>query len=246
MGNQNENTITLINPKKYATMRKKLFIIALLVCNSLAVRSQGYIFSYETTKGLHPYYRFRTTTDNDLSKDLFAYVLNGYYIGPLPIGIDKDSLSESGPGPFTDSIEYPMMVRGIGQNEDSLLLERPAKDPFCTLVLDGKPAEVFVCNSKASYKNGKKIDWVTLDDIRRSYYPEVKGKCIYTVDQFIIPNKEQYYKFDPDMILRLNKLESHTIEALKDLPPFTIIRVWTKTPRNYLGDTYTDKKFIRK
>ena len=67
MGNQNETTIALINPNKYATMRKKLFIIALLVCNSLAVRSQRYIFSYETTKGLHPYYRFRTTTDNDLS-----------------------------------------------------------------------------------------------------------------------------------------------------------------------------------
>ena len=50
MGNQNENTITLINPKKYATMRKKLFIMALLVCNSLAVRSQGYIFSYNTPR----------------------------------------------------------------------------------------------------------------------------------------------------------------------------------------------------
>ena len=74
---------------------------------------------------------------------------------------------------------------------------------------------------------------MTLEDIKKKYFPEAKGRCIYTVNKFIIPNREKLYKFDPEFIYRVEMTESTDIETLKDLPEFSIIRILKKKKNNY-------------
>jgi len=230
-------------------MKSKLqIIITAIILVSNASNAQEYIFHYDIPGLGHINHREEWLTDSAIaSNSRFGYALDGYFIGPLPIGIDRDSLE--GKFQFAEFVNFPIMLRGIGEKNDSLYFERnePGKRGIVKAEVAGEPYEFYIANETHPYKGGKKINWVTLDEIRRSYFPEVKGTCVYTVNKFIIPNKEELYKFDADYILRLEKLESHTIEALKDFPPFTIIRVFTKTPHNYHNNyQFSDRVFEKK
>ena len=231
-------------------MKRNLFLLLFLflIGARIGVNAQEYIFHYEIPGHGHVNHREEHLTDSAIaSNSRFGYFLDGFFIGPLPIGIDRDSLESE--FQFAEPVKFPIKLRGIGENNDSLFFEsnESGKRGIVKAEMAGEPYEFYIANDTHPYKGGKKINWVTLDEIRRSYFPEVNGTCIYTVNKFIIPNKEKLYKFDADYILRLEKLESQTIEALKDFPPFTIIRVFTKTPNNYHTHyQFSERKFEKK
>jgi len=75
-------------------------------------------------------------------------------------------------------------------------------------------------------------EFVTLEDIRKQYCPEVNGSIIYMINKFFITNDAESYKIDKDFVKRCEVLPSSEFELFKNLPPFTFIRVFTKTKCN--------------
>lgn len=70
--------------------------------------------------------------------------------------------------------------------------------------------------------------WLTLEQVRAKYLPQVKGKCAYTIDKFIIPGNDSLYRIDADYIYRVEAMKSTCIHALADQPPFTFVRIFTR------------------
>lgn len=75
-------------------------------------------------------------------------------------------------------------------------------------------------------------EFVTLEDIRKQYCPEVTGTVIYMINKFFITNDAESYKIDKDFIKKCEVLPSSEFQVFKSLPPFTFIRVFTKTKCN--------------
>lgn len=75
-------------------------------------------------------------------------------------------------------------------------------------------------------------EFVTLEDIRKQYCPEVEGPVIYMINKFFITHDAESYKIDKDFVKRCEVLPSSEFELFKNQPPFTFIRVFTKTKCN--------------
>ena len=214
-------------------MKRSLFFILLCTFNILLFAQQyapQYYTEYEPNNGRTKNHVYEYAPDKFLAIRSIGNCIDGVFVGPVMLGVDCDSLKEFDDGWIEDN-EYPFMVKGIGYNNDSLLINRYVEHP--DTVFDGVPFKFNIILNRKSYKNGKKIDWMTLEDIKKKYFPEAKERCIYTVNKFIIPNREKLYKFDPEFIYRVEMTESTDIETLKDLPEFSIIRIFTKTKNNY-------------
>lgn len=213
---------------------KKIFWLAFWALINNAVFAQQYApqyyTEYEPSNGRTKNHVYEYAPDKHLAIRSIGNCIDGVFVGPVMLGVDCDSLKEFDDG-WIENDEYPFMVKGIGYNNDSLLINRYVDHP--DTVFDGVPFKFKIMLNRKSYKNGKKIDWMTLEDIKRKYFPEAKERCIYTVNKFIIPNREKLYKFDPEFIYRVEMTESTDIETLKDLPEFSIIRIFTKTKNNY-------------
>ena len=213
---------------------KKIFWLAFWALINNAVYAQQYApqyyTEYEPNNGRTKNNVYEYAPDKFLAIRSIGNCIDGVFVGPVMLGVDCDSLKEFDDGWIEDN-EYPFMVKGIGYNNDSLLINRYVEHP--DTVFDGVPFKFNIILNRKSYKNGKKIDWMTLEDIKKKYFPEAKERCIYTVNKFIIPNREKLYKFDPEFIYRVEMTESTDIETLKDLPEFSIIRIFTKTKNNY-------------
>ncbi len=78
----------------------------------------------------------------------------------------------------------------------------------------------------------RQITWLTLDDIRRQYGLNPTGKTLYMVDKFFITEDAESYRFDKEHIADCETVKSTEIKALKHLPEFTIIRVFTRIRAN--------------
>lgn len=208
--------------------RKVNFVCAWII--AAASYSQQYYTKYYPKPGRTMNHTMEVFTDANLATSSVGNCVNGIFIGPEPLGIDRDSTDG-----FIDydikKEDYPFLIRGIGLNNDSLLLCQPPARP--DTIINGKPFKYFNIINISKYKDGKKINWITLEDIKKKYFPEAKKKCIYTVNKFIIPNREELYKFDPDFIYRIEMTQSTDIEGLAELPEFSIIRIFTKTKNNY-------------
>ena len=83
---------------------------------------------------------------------------------------------------------------------------------------------IFFCTSEPEF--------VTLEDIREQYCPNVTGPVIYMINKFFITNDVESYKIDKDFIQKCEVLPSSEFELLKNQPPFTFIRIFTKTKAN--------------
>ena len=66
---------------------------------------------------------------------------------------------------------------------------------------------------------------MSLEDIRKKDFPDVKGNVVYMINKFFIMKDVDLYKLDDDFIQHIELVESKDIEALKNNKPFTIIRI---------------------
>ena len=145
-----------------------------------------------------------------------GFVVNGVFIGMAPVGLDPDKVPENGwRQQYLDSSPIPRDDSG-----------RPLRErlPMDTIV-DGQRVRLM---GVWEAHTEQPIQWLSLDQVRTKYLPQVKGKCIYTVDKFVIPGNDSLFRIDEDYIYRMETMESTCINALADQPPFTFVRIFTR------------------
>lgn len=76
------------------------------------------------------------------------------------------------------------------------------------------------------------LDFASFDDIKSERYPEVLGPCVYMLNKHLVFDDVESYRIDRNFILDTELISSKQFEALKNVPEFSIIRIYTKTERN--------------
>ena len=94
------------------------------------------------------------------------------------------------------------------------------KEPLIINGVEYKAKTVVSCD--------KKIKFITLDEIRKQYHPEVSGPVVYMINKFFITKDAESYKLDKEFIEKCDILPSTEFELLKDQKAFSIIRIFTK------------------
>lgn len=74
--------------------------------------------------------------------------------------------------------------------------------------------------------------FIGLQDVRKKYFPKVKGRVVFMVNKFFITNDEGSYKLDENYISHCEALSSEAFADKEGLGSFTIIRVFMKTKAN--------------
>lgn len=157
-------------------------------------------------------------SDEELAASGRGYSVNGMFIGMVPVGLDRDQT-----GITSHTPEFPFTLMGVGQ-APFVVNELPIDT-----IIDGHRLRL---TSLMDYRTERNIRWVTLDEVRQHCFPNLQGACVFTINKFVIPGGEGLYRIDRDFIYRVEKLASTDIEGFSDFPPFTLVRIFTRTPHN--------------
>ncbi len=145
-----------------------------------------------------------------------GFIVNGVFIGMAPVGLDPAKIPENGwRQHYLDSRPVPRDDSGRPLRE---------RQPMDTLVGGQRVRLMGVWEARTE----QPILWLSLEQVRAKYLPQVEGKCAYTVDKFIIPGNDSLYRIDGDYIYRVEAMKSTCINALADQPPFTFVRIFTR------------------
>ena len=157
----------------------------------------------------------------DFNKSTIGALVDGVFVKSL-IGVNMDSLRT-----INVVSDGPLTIKGIKTENDSIVVTQ--KDFHKNLVrINGVDYTRFACTSL-----GKKVELLSLDDIRKTYFPQMGNTpCMYMVNKFFLMNDLSSYKFDKDFILKVELLKSTDFEEFKHAPLFHIIRIFTKTREN--------------
>ena len=166
-------------------------------------------------------------TDLQFNESCCAILLNDVFI-KSNIGIDLYKVEKKEfPFEYIEREHKPFVIRGVGEAErDSIVLLKNVS-PDNPVEINGE-SYIFVENLVSS----QKFDLVSLEDIKESFCPEIKGPCLYMINKFFITKDVESYKVDKNFVLKVETLPSSEIEFFKDKEPFTIIRIFTNTPAN--------------
>ena len=179
-------------------------------------------------------HRFEYLTDKDFNDNARGcYMVDGVYIGPYDIGINCCSMKRK----ILDSdSDFPFTIRSIGKDKDSLVLDVPLgewsgkKEEECWPSIRGKEIS-YICNYESE---GRNIELISLDDLRKERFPHLDAPVIYTINKFFITHDEDLYKLDKNFIYRVELITSEQIPTLgKAYPHFAIIRIYTHTAHNW-------------
>ena len=169
-----------------------------------------------------PGYYSDNRTDLEFNGNTCGVMVNGFFV-KSDIGIAFRSvghLCQRPPVPFT--------IKGVGENGlDSIVVEAAPseKNP---VVINGVPYSDIV-----NYVQEKKTKWVTLEEIKKQYFPKVRGKCLYMVNKYFITKDWESYRLDKDFVLKVEALPSSECEIFEGQSPFTIIKVFTDVISNH-------------
>ena len=91
----------------------------------------------------------------------------------------------------------------------------------------------FRCTQLTDYdSNNTSLCFMTLDEVRETYCPEVKGKVLYMINKFFVMKNAELYRIERLKVEKVEKVKSTDIDVLADLPEFTVVRIFTRTPHN--------------
>ena len=192
---------------------KKILLLAVCVICSMATYSQEKIFGDINSQ----YDGWSDNCFNRLYPTAKTLVVVDGVSVKSEIGFDYRYLVNLD---TTDTpVKYPMWVHGVGKANDSVYVESP--DVFDD---DKGKGYLMVGSMKCKYMEVyryEKEDYtlVTLDELRRKIYPDVKGDFLY-------------YKLDLDFIQHVELVNSKNIDVLKNRKPFHILRIFTKNMHN--------------
>lgn len=145
-------------------------------------------------------------TDLQFNNDKDALFVNNTFI-KSPIGINVENLMNNAYGVISVSKQNcnpPLVINGVQYDRKIIIT--------CT----------------------NEPEFVTLQEIREQYCPSATGSVIYMINKFFITKDVESYRIDNDFIKNCETLPSSEFELFKDFPPFTIVRIFTKTK----GNTY--------
>ena len=204
----------------------------MLAIMAQSVMAQKLTFPYEpgvwTSRGRN--HAEEEISDRGVGRRDIAYMVGKMLVGPIDVGVDKEALGDRWWDGIAKTMHRPFMMKGVGAGNDSILVSEPIDT-----VIDGSHVHYEIFNDYSDYKRNEHVRWMTLEEIRQTYYPHVTGRVLYSVNKFFISGQQSVIKIDSSFIYRLEKVESRQINALNGLPPFTIIRIFTKTIDNYLA-----------
>ncbi|MCR4921510.1 MAG: hypothetical protein K5945_07395 [Bacteroidaceae bacterium] len=164
--------------------------------------------------------------DSHIKELIGGITVDDIFVGPVLIGVDKRKIKPA----WNEQYKKPLLLRGVGPDNDSLLITSYDDEIKDTVrAVKGHP---FPYVHFTPFRSTAPIKWTTLDELRKEYLPDVQEPVVYTIDKYIITDPF-YFKLDHDYVGRIEKLNSHDIEALKAFPPFTFIRIFTKTKHNW-------------
>lgn len=166
-------------------------------------------------------------TDLEFNHEPLAVLLNNVFIRS-DIGIDLYKVEKKEfPHDYIEREHKSFVIYGVGETgRDSIVLEKDAA-PDNPVEINGT-SYIFVQNLISS----QKFDLVSLEEIKDTFCPDVKGPCLYMVNKFFITKDVESYKLDKNFVLKVEALPSSEIELFKDKEPFTIVRIFTNTPSN--------------
>lgn len=206
-------------------LKKYIVLIYIIACASLRASAQVIVFPYEPTNEEETNPRDITPleffSDIGLKNTRTGEVIDGVFIGPLRIGIDERKIKRDW------AADAPFLLRGIGPNNDSLLIK--SYEELGDTVVGGHAFPYF---HLVHFRSTEPIELVTFDELRKEYFPNVRGPVVYTINKYIVADPT-FFKLDKDFVYRLERFDSQDIEALKGFPPFTFIRVFTKVRHNW-------------
>lgn len=161
--------------------------------------------------------------DSDFNNQNMAYAVNGEFVKSL-IGVDMDAIFADGGGYIQKT--YPMKIKGINGENAETVVEAPSKD--APLVVNGVKYKSLVNIIADNYK----MELVSLDDIKKDLYGANDTPCVYMINKHIIFDDADSYRIDKNFVLKTEIVHSSEIEALKGMPEFDVVRIYTKTKEN--------------
>lgn len=161
--------------------------------------------------------------DSDFNHQDLGYAVNGWFVKSL-IGVDMDAMFANGGGYIQKT--YPMKIKGINGDNAETVVEAPANDT--PLVINGVEYKSLV-NIVADDYN---MELVSLNDIKKELYGEKDTPCVYMINKHIIFDDAESYRLDKNFVLKTEVVHSSEIEALKGMPEFDVVRIYTKTKEN--------------
>ena len=126
-------------------------------------------------------------------------------------------------------INYPFTITKIGPEKDTMVVSvDPRKTELGYINIRG-----FRCTQFTDYdSNNTSLCFMTLDEVRETYCPEVKGKVLYMINKFFVMKNAELYRIERLKVEKVEKVKSTDIDVLADLPEFTVVRIFTRTPHN--------------
>jgi hypothetical protein len=157
-----------------------------------------------------------------------AIMLNNVFVKSI-VCVNLDSISD-----FL-WIKWPFVVKGVKNQQGTIVVTQNLADSII-VTQDTREHPVIINGVEyARFFNAtvdKEITFVTLDEIKEMYFPDVKGPYIFMVNKYFLTNDLQSYRFDKDFIFHTELIESSEFEYLQSNPPFSILRIFTKTRKN--------------
>ena len=147
-----------------------------------------------------------------------AVILNNNVFAKSEVGIDPKSVER-----VIKEIKLPLVIRDINDRHDSLVV---TQYPF---TINGVEYDYVV---QIELKDFKNIHWASLEDLKEKRFPGLKGLYVFMIDRNFITRDAASYKVDENFIYDMQVISSADFESQQDFPPFSIIRIFTKTQEN--------------
>ncbi len=161
-------------------------------------------------------------SDKDFNAQRGAILLNGNVFVKDEVGINVDSVCR-----VYKELKLPFVIRDINARHDSLVVTQdPREHPF---TINGVEYDHVV---QLELKNFKDVRLASLEGLKEKHFPDLKGPYIFMINRNFITHDVASYKVDENFVYDMQVVPSADFESLQGLPPFSIIRIFTKTPAN--------------
>lgn len=157
-------------------------------------------------------------SDREFNAWNIGYLLNGDFI-KNEIGIDQYKVRRE------ERLAPPYTIKNIGKKKKKIHI--PLEFPGTVKIGETEYMEFYNFLSTED-----SVRLVSLDDIRKSRFPDCKEPCVYMINKFFIFHDQGLYKIEEDFIYDVEMFYSDEVDALKKFPRFAIIRVFTRTEHN--------------
>ena len=163
---------------------------------------------------------------NRINRGDYGMTLDGVFI-KNDIGIDR--YYEVSPDTTDNPVKFPFWIKGIGPQNDSLRVEAGMKD--ADINVGGVKCDMGLYHLRYSKPRYRLL---SLEEVRRKYFPKLKGNVVYMINKFFIMTNANLYKLDEDFIHHVELVDSKDFDALRHNRRFHVLRIFTRPAHNQI------------